>query len=249
MAVEKATKDDLAEILGWLELESTANDGEGFWCNRGVISNSFAEGSLWVIRRAGRAVAFQVGDYEADIACVRQDAQRQGLGTELFEASLVRAVSAGVNVLSGECAPRSSFPFWQKHGFERFGDLSEFGRILVRRIISYRHDIPEGLPTVDVKIEFHPEDVLHKGGSAADVFVHRPQARRSPDGSILLERRILGLASDMPRGKDMVVKVTVDGEQLCFCKAKYNEARDVGVERDQDGNFYIDVIHPARPEE
>src|SRR5689334_16641279 len=122
MSVVKATKRDLTAILTWLKREYEETDGEGFWCNREIIKRSQAEGDLWVIRRDGAPVAFQVGNYAADIACVRGDVQRQGLGTELFEASLARARRDNVNVLSGQCSPTSSFPFWQRLGFERYNE-------------------------------------------------------------------------------------------------------------------------------
>ena len=156
MTVRKATKSDLRVILGWLQHRET---GVGFWCNERVITKSLAEGELWVIRREKEAVAFQVGDYAADIACVRRDCQRQGLGTELFEASLARAVRDDINVLSGECAPISSLPFWEAKGFERYeGGHSVF----VRRILQRTLEIPAASSIASVVVTFYPEEVGYK---------------------------------------------------------------------------------------
>src|SRR3546814_7002481 len=108
-----------------------------FWCNRRIIENALEHGDLWVIRRGVEAVAVQVGDYAADIVSVRKDCRRQGLGDALFAASLQRAMNDNVNVLSIECSPRSSWTFWQRHGFERYGDL-KIGRASCReRVCQY----------------------------------------------------------------------------------------------------------------
>ena len=67
-----ATENDLKVILGWLEREYE-EDEEGFWSNRCMITRSFREDrDLWMIRKDCEAVAFQVGVYGTDIACVRQ---------------------------------------------------------------------------------------------------------------------------------------------------------------------------------
>src|SRR3546814_17581979 len=87
------------------------------------------------MRRGVEAVAVQVGDYAADIVSVRKDCRRQGLGDALFAASLQRAMNDNVNVLSIECSPRSSWTFWQRHGFERYGDLIAWGKNTQRRIL------------------------------------------------------------------------------------------------------------------
>jgi GNAT superfamily N-acetyltransferase len=121
MRVEKATRGDLDFVLSWLQLEY-AEKGEGFWSNKDAIRSSLGDDTLWIIRNDGKVAAFQVGNYSADIVCVREDLQGQGLGTKLFEASLARAIRDDVNLLTGECSPPTSLSFWEKHGFERYGD-------------------------------------------------------------------------------------------------------------------------------
>lgn len=245
MDMVKATPADLAAVLDWLEREYE-EDGEGFWCNRRIIENALDHGDLWVIRRGDEAVAVQVGDYAADIVSVRKDYRRQGLGDALFAASLQRAMDDNVNVLSIECSPRSSWTFWQRHGFERFGDLSASGKITARRILPRSFDLPAGLPTVDVVIGFYPEAATYGRGPVPLIASHRIRGSHLDDGAIMLERRIIGLCDDEPEGKDLVVKIEIDGEVRCFCKAKYDEAGQAGVTRDwKGGAFYIDVVLPA----
>src|SRR3546814_688279 len=245
MDVVKATPTDLAAVLAWLEREY-AEDGEGFWCNRRIIENALEHGDLWVIRRGVEAVAVQVGDYAADIVSVRKDCRRQGLGDALFAASLQRAMNDNVNVLSIESSPRSSWTFWQRHGFERYGDLSEWGKITARRILRRSFGLPANLLTADIVIGFYPETATYGRGPVPPIASHRIRGSRLDDGTIMLERRVIGLCDDEPEGKDLAVKIEVDGEVRCFCKAKYEEAEEAGVTRDwKGGAFYLDVVEPT----
>lgn len=244
MDVQKATSEDLATVLGWLEREYAEDDGEGFWCNRSMIERALENGDLWVIRRDSEAVAFQVGDYAADIVSVRKEHRRQGLGDALFEASLDRAAEDNVNVLSIECMPRSSWPFWRRHGFERYGDMSEWGKITARRVLLRSFDIPPELPSADVTISFYPEAVIYPR-DVPPISVHQVRGGRLGDGAIMLERRVIGLCSDEPEGKDLAIKIEVDGVLRCFGKAKHDEAEEAGVTRDwKGGAFFIDVVKP-----
>ena len=240
--VVKANPADLATVLGWLEREY-AEDGDGFWCNRSIIERSLEYDDLWVIRQDGEAVAFQVGDYAADIVSVRKDWRRKGLGDTLFAASLERAAADNVNVLSIECAPRSSWTFWQRHGFERYGDMGEWGKVTARRILPRAFDIPPDLPPATVVVGFYPEAATYGRGEVAPIAVHELRGGRLDDGAIMLERRVIGLIDGEPEGKNLVVKIEVDGEQRCFCKAKYDEAEESGVIHDRKGGaYYIDFV-------
>jgi GNAT superfamily N-acetyltransferase len=244
MDVQKATANDLAAVLGWLEREYAEDDGEGFWCNRSMIARALEDGDLWVIRRDSEAVAFQVGDYAADIVSVRKEFRRQGLGDALFAASLDRATENNVNVLSIECMPRSSWPFWRRHGFERYGDMSEWGKITARRVLTRSFDIPAGLLSADVAISFYPEAATYPR-DVPPISVHQVRGGRLDDGAIMLERRVIGLCSDEPEGKDLAIKIEVDGVLRCFGKAKHDEAEEAGVTRDwKGGAFFIDVVEP-----
>ncbi len=244
MDVQKATVNDLATVLGWLEREYAEDDVEGFWCNRSMIERALEDGDLWVIRRDSEAVAFQVGDYAADIVSVRKEHRRQGLGDALFAAALERAVEDNVNVLSIECMPRSSWPFWRRHGFERYGDMSEWGKITARRVLTRSFDIPSDLPSADVAISFYPEAATYPR-DVPPISVYQVRGGRLDDGAIMLERRVIGLCSDEPEGKDLAIKIAVDGVLRCFGKAKHDEAEEAGVTRDWKGSaFFIDVVEP-----
>ena len=245
MTSELANKSDLIDILSWLEREYK-EDGEGFWGNRRIIKRSFKDGDLWVMRENGVAVAFQVGHYATDILCVRKDRQRRGFGTAMFKASLVRAMKDNLNVLKGECSPPSSLPFWQRQGFVRYNDPTGHGRITVRKVLQREHDVPDRLPQVEVVISFFPEKVLYRKNVTALDVVHLVGGEES-NGAVKLPQRVIGLADDEPEKGDLVVKIVVNGAERCFCKAKYDEAKMVGVQRQSRGNtFYIDEISPTK---
>jgi GNAT superfamily N-acetyltransferase len=247
VTIERAADGDLAQILAWLEREYVEDDGEGFWCNRQIIQRAHDDDELWVVLEGDEAVAFQVGDYSPDITNVRKDRRRRGYGTALFEAALARALRDDVNLLRVECNPRSSLPFWQKHGFVRYGDPSDGGTITVRRVLDRSFERDPALPPVQVVVSFYPEPAPWRDG-VAPIAVHRIAGGRAADGSIRLERRVMGLSADEPEGRDLVVRIEFEGRSVCFCKAKYPEARQAGVVYDYRGGVYfIDVITPIAP--
>jgi hypothetical protein len=98
--VFEATHEDLVSILAWLKREYDEDGSSGFWCNRGVISDAFDKPeNLWVIRRNGEAVAFQVGEYAADIISVRKDHQKCGMATSLLEGMWDRTMFSTARAL------------------------------------------------------------------------------------------------------------------------------------------------------
>jgi len=240
------TRKDLDQVLEWLEREFHEDGEEGFWNNRRMLPTALERGDFYVIRDGDEAVAFQLGHYAADIANVREDKQRQGFGTALLEAAVARAYRDNVNVLEGECSPRTSLTFWQKHGFERYGDMSEWGKITVRRILPRSFDLPPDLPRVPVTISFYPERVTYsRGEHVGPLAVHHVSGVYLDDGALMLERRVIGLDDTGRDGGDLAIKIEVDGELRCLCKAKHEPAEEAGVIRDSRGGaFYLDAIEP-----
>jgi hypothetical protein len=77
------------------------------------------------------------------------------------------------------------------------------------------------------------------------IVEHNVQGFVQDDGIVQLERRIIELCDAEPQGKDLAIKVEVDGKLRCFCKAKHQEAEECGVIRDWNGDaFYLDAILP-----
>jgi GNAT superfamily N-acetyltransferase len=236
-------KSDLDQVLAWLEREYHEDGERGFWCNRNLIRTALERGDFYVIRDGDEAVAFQLGHYAPSIANVRKDKQQRGYGTALLEASIARAVRDDVNVLDVECSPPTSLTFWQKHGFERYGDMGDWGRITARRVLNRTFELPADALRIPVTVTFYPERVKYSRGEHVEpIAVHHLSGARLPDGVVMLERRVIGL--DQTSG-NLVIKIEVDGEERYFDKAKYDDAEDAGVRHDMWGDsFYVDAIEP-----
>lgn len=236
-AVVRGTHEDAAEICRWLKAEFDV-DQEGFWHNRNIIEDAVENEELWVIREGDHAVAFQVGTYAPDILNVRRDRQGHGLGSALFAAALARARADDIVVLNITCMPRTSLPFWRKQGFEPVGAVLEWGEIPARRVLDRIFDLPDGLERAIARIEFYAEDALYDN-AVAPFDTHTVSGTMSADGTLALERRVIGMSPD---AHDLAVRVSVAGRQLCFCKAEHDEAKAVGVLRARGNAFFLDVI-------
>ena len=236
-SVVRGTHEDAAEICRWLKAEFDV-DQDGFWHNRNIIADAVENEELWVIREEDHAVAFLVGAYAPDILNVRQDRQGRGLGSALFAAALARARADDVVVLDITCMPRSSLPFWQKQGFEPVGPIPEWGEIPARRILCRTFELPVGVERVVAKIEFYAEGALYDD-AIAPFETQTVSGVMSPEGALALERRVIGASPD---ARDLAVRILVAGRQLCFCKAKYDEAKAIGVQRARGAAFFVDVI-------
>lgn len=242
--VDRATNEDLVAILAWLKAEYDEDDGSGFWCNRRIIERSHNEGDdLWVIRHDGSAVSFQVGDYEPVITSTKKTFRGCGYASALLNASVERAHRDNVNVLDIECAPRESWAFWQKRGFERYGDMSDWGKITARMVLKKNFDLPIGQPSVPVVIGYYPEEAKYERG-VRPICESEFESAKLVDGSYQLRTRALGLKDDEAQG-DLVIRIEVDGTEIYFDKAKYEGAKAVGVINDWKGNcFYVDRVTP-----
>ncbi|MEJ8406482.1 GNAT family N-acetyltransferase [Brevundimonas vesicularis] len=236
-SVVLGTHGDAAEICRWLKAEFDV-DQDGFWHNRNIIADAVQNEELWVIREEDHAVAFQVGTYAPDILNVRKDRQGRGLGSALFAAALARARADDVVVLNITCMPRSSLAFWQKQGFEPVGSISEWGEIPARRVLGRTFELPVGIETVVAKIEFYAEGALYDD-AIAPFETQTVSGVMGPDGALALERRVIGASPD---AHDLAIRISVAGRQLCFCKAKYDEAKAIGVQRARGAAFFVDVI-------
>jgi GNAT superfamily N-acetyltransferase len=191
LEIEKATASDLTTVLGWLEREH-AEDGDGFWCNRAIIERSLELEDLWVVRKGGEAVAFQVGIYAADIVSVRKDWRRKGLGDALFAASLERARIDGINVLDRMFAAQfldvlaaARLRALRRHARVCEGDRPARAHANLRR--------SAGAAVGRGRDQLYPERATYGREETPPIAAHQVRGGRLDDGTIMLERRVVGL--------------------------------------------------------
>jgi GNAT superfamily N-acetyltransferase len=246
VAVDQSTDEDLEYILHWLKAQwDDDGGGSGFWGNRKIIRKAHEETSeMWVVREDGKAVAFQVGRYSPDITCVKDTHQRKGYGSALFRAGLERAHADDVTMLSGECNPEASLPFWLKMGFKQTKENRGYRQgIPVEMWLPRNLPFPDGDVATDVEVELaiFPEKVRWEKSTRAATVV-RPTARMKAGKTRvhLGERFFIPDQSDSLG--DPVLMCTVNGRQVFFDKAKYPEAEALGVQRDPLGTRYIDFL-------
>jgi GNAT superfamily N-acetyltransferase len=237
--VVPGSEEDLTIILEWLEQEHQ-EDGEGFWSNRQTLQDFAKCGELYIIRRQGAPVGFQVGRHAPVIISIRKDYRRTGLGSALIEASVERAFHDDINVLEVELISDEALAFACALGFKRFRDPFRPNTRLARYVIERELDLPEDGERIAVTIAFalergrNPHPPIHVAGV------------RCSDGSIALERRVVGLFTSDFYGGDLLVGVEVDGVQLYSGEAKSDQARRLGVTRDRQLlSFYLDRIIPS----
>lgn len=234
--VRRAVQNDFNALMAWLKAEWEQTE-RGFYCNRGVIERAFISGQLIVAVEQNEPVAFLASGLTRDgILEVRPDKRGRGLGRLMFEAGLQEAVDLDISMLEIECAPATSATFWQRMGFTLFSERYAFMEI------PKTYELPTGGSEVDVVISFHidPDQQYGRLDGATSSFT--PKAVRVEDGSIHLESRVLHNPHLAKESGDPVVRIVVNGQQIYFHKVKYKEASELGVQRDLEGNFYIDKI-------
>ncbi len=237
-SVQTANEADLQYILSWLESEY-AQDESGFWCNRGIIERSLSRKDLYVSRESGLAIGFLVGDHSPDIVSIKQDFKRRGIASALFDAALARAVINDVAMLQIECKPRNSWAFWKTQGFKPLpGAESEWGVSHAYRLVEKAFDLVDGVQK-SVMVEFGPEALLRQN-SEKFFETYVVEGTVLNDGNIQLPNRLVGV--NFGEG-DLAVRISVDGQKILFEKAKYDEAKRFGVQRDNhSAAFFIDQI-------
>jgi len=135
------TKEHLQEILKWLK-EEKQSTGEGFYCNRRVISKAFHEGRFHCLFGSELAVAFIVLDIygnESEISILEVHPAHRGcgFGTLLVKHSISYLKERGVNIVDVECTPPQSESFWRGRGFTDYNPpFGSSGTVYLRLAIS-----------------------------------------------------------------------------------------------------------------
>jgi GNAT superfamily N-acetyltransferase len=242
---------DLTEILAWLKREHKRKR-PSFWVNRESIERAHRERRLVVLRENNKAVAFHThaGLLQPDsIFVVHPELRGRGYGKILARHCIREAHSNDTCFLRIKCFPQTSIPFWETMGFKLLPDRNSPGSSAwdgytypyAHMTLPKEFDLPAGCHDVSVLIQFY-SDGEQGASDAQPLSEHRPRACYLKDGRIALERRVIGFyPSEM---LDLVVKIDVESNTLCFKRARY--AVNFGV-RQSDAAFYLDVITPEPP--
>lgn len=239
----RSTDEDIEVIHRWLVRQDAAGVQGTFLCNWGLTLERHKEGELLVYIEpgTGEAVAYQWGSLiRSGILEVRADRRRQGIGEAMVRHRLAEAFDRDEDLLTIQCKPASSVPFWRRMGFETL--QGEGGNTYGYRALRRQLNLPAEGSRVAVSIEWLPESCKwDRNTVATKSFV--PAAVQTDDGTVHLAERVHafdGLPGQARTG-DVVVRIVVAGEERYFDKAKYDEAAWVGVQRCRNG-YYVDSI-------
>ena len=111
------------------------------------------------------------------------------------------------------------------------------------QILEKRHQPPYGSKPVETVIRFYPED--RKWDKATPpCSTAFPVAAMTPDGVVHLGERVFFFEDLYGDVGDPVVEIVIDGQCQYLDKAKYDQARAIGIRRCVNG-YFIDAIQAS----
>jgi GNAT superfamily N-acetyltransferase len=168
----------------------------------------------------------------------------KGIGRAFVEHLMAMSREQGEPLLEIECAPETSKEFWMAMGF----DVREHGwtmhgpQLIGQQILSLPRQLPEG-PQIPVTVAFLPESAAYDDSDVTPFVMHALVGAATPSGGIELNERVAYF--DLDDGKDLVIEIVVSGKRVYRGKAKYQEARAIGVEPCKRG-FAVDTLNLDR---
>ncbi|MDT8446062.1 MAG: GNAT family N-acetyltransferase [bacterium] len=237
--IQPATEADFQKILDWLQTEQDS-EGLGFYGNRNIIADHFEEGELIVAKtKDDYPAGFITGPIAGpDILSVQSDFRNKGVGKKLIEYVIAAAREAGECAIKVDINPRTAIPFYKKLGFQV--SESENARSVTGWLtLEKSMQLPAGTP-VQLEIKFYPESKKWKETTEplSTVF---PNAIKIKNGLIHLSERVVFNYSNYSAVRDPVISISVNGNELYCDKAKYSEAKVLGVKRHSHG-YYIETL-------
>lgn len=243
--IRKSTDADVEAIRRWLAEEKSQDIEGNFLCNWNLTLKAHSEGKLlvYIDPANGEPVAYQWGNLIwPGILQVRNDMRHRGIGRELVNRSIEEARRKVTPLLFVQCAPESSIPFWERMGFT----IVQFmGKTHGCRVLSKRLRRPKNGVDVSVTIRFYPEERKWKPDIPAISEVSTA-ARMTEDGIIHLSDRVLYHERIYSREQvgDVVVEIEINGKSVYCDKAKYRDAKALGVAECLNG-YYVDRMTPG----
>lgn len=129
----------LSQIEKWL-IEEMNETNQGFYSNWGIIFKAFEKGELIILTENDYAIGFLVFNtteliIEIDIAELKPDYRKKGLGRKLIDETLIEFQNRGVIICELFCSPESSEPIWKSMGFLNFPKLPRSTKIRMYKIL------------------------------------------------------------------------------------------------------------------
>ncbi len=234
--IKVAAKIDLNKIEQWLRKEYE-KEGQGFFSNKDIVIDNFYKNQLFVYIINNFPVGFITGPFDGpSILNVNKDFQGIGVGTRLFEYILNKAIKNKIDVIKIQCKPETSVGFWEKMGFTIHEKHEHsYGYM----IIEYKNNILSG-EKIKVVINTYSED-----NDEEVLSTYEPIAFLNKNKSITLAERLFLFEKTLFEqfGKDLIVSVVINGEEIYKDKAKREKAKDIGINKSRhDYGYFIDNI-------
>ncbi len=237
--IRYSTVNDLEEILIWLKKQDQNGTTETFFVNRKLIieSHNNKELLVYIDPVTNRPIAYQLDALiSPGILEVRADKRGQGIGKKLVEYRIKEARENDRCLLQIQCKPQSSIPFWEHMGFCLYGNENYAFKLLEKKLV-----LPINGTPCQLNISFYPEErIWEKHTDPIKVFT--PLAVKIPDDGVYLSDRVAFFYIKKHFDNDLVTSIIIDDQQLYLDKAKYDQAKVLGIKKDGDA-YYIDKIN------
>jgi GNAT superfamily N-acetyltransferase len=229
--VRAACDRDIEIISGWLPKDASVDSLAVNW---NITKRVYLERGMlvWEDASTSEPVAYFWGSLNStsSILEVRPSRRGEGIGQAFVDYLLEQSRANGEALLEIECAPPSSEQFWRLVGFE-IDD--EDRRLIGRRILKLPQPLPDG-PQVEVKVSFfHEAATYDRERKTAPLSEHVLTGVQGAGKVIILSEKVAHF--DLPGGKDLAVRLEVDGREVYFNKAKYSEGAARGIMRCENG--------------
>jgi len=242
LEIRWSTDDDAKNIYEWLKEEDRQGVLGNFLCNWHLTEQCHQERRLLVLfdKMNDIPIGYQWGQLlQSGILQIRYDWRGKDLGRLIVQHCIELAQNQDEAVLSIECKPPSSIPFWKSMGFTivegEYGNIAKGYLVLTKPL-----DRPAESAEAKVRVSSYPEERKWRE-DIAPINTFLPQAVRSANGTVYLAERAAFPSGVRNNWRDPVIEIVVDGRVIYRDKAKYEKAHHHGVRSCRNG-FFIDQI-------
>ncbi|WPU66522.1 GNAT family N-acetyltransferase [Peredibacter starrii] len=249
--IRVCSKEDLKQVLDWLKAENAAGLPGCFYCNRSLIKESFKKKNVWILDLGKGPIAFLVLNplcSSIEILEVKHAERGHGYGRKMAEFAISYFKSKNHSIIRIDCQPSSSINFWKKMGFhlykETFKGVSKKNHYSNRAYLKIGKDnyVDPSWPMVSVEIRFYPEQVKWNDKSVEPIVVFKPDCFRKSSNELVLKDRIVFYHPSVFEARDVVICISVEDNKLYMDKAKYEEGKIFGINKQDNDLFWLDRI-------